>query len=193
MMLLKRYWYLLIFLMMPYALFGAGGDEEVECTEFSYFETDSELTDGTIDTIIVHFSIPEALISFPELVVTSHGDLDTAYFSNYLLDQRYLIISADNPTLNEPRETEVILAIDPTNCDNILTIPITIVPNYPPDADAGENQIIPITHNHDPDENMETVNSHMLLSLAGNLYIFTQIRHQKRSGITFTWPKQADI
>ena len=57
MMLLKGYWYLLIFIMMPYALFGAGGDEEVECIDFSYFETDSVLTDGTIDTIIVHFSI----------------------------------------------------------------------------------------------------------------------------------------
>ena len=72
---------------MPYALFGAGGDEEVECIDFSYFETDSVLTDGTIDTIIVHFSIPEALISFPSLEVTSHGDLDAAYFSNYLFDQ----------------------------------------------------------------------------------------------------------
>ena len=117
--------------MMPYALFGAGGDEEVECIDFSYYETDSVITEGTKDTIIVHFSIPEGSFGFPEdeqPEVNSFGELDTAYFSNYLVDRKYLIITSSLLSSEILTETNIELVIDysdNTSCDND-TLSITI-------------------------------------------------------------------
>ena len=90
-----QYSIVLIFVILN-SLYGFGGDE-VKCIDFSYYVTDSVLTEGTIDTIEIVFSIPEGLLASPQPQISSYGILDTAYFSDYLTDRKYLIISAKIP------------------------------------------------------------------------------------------------